>query len=142
MNKVAKKYKDDAEFFVVYIREAHAADSAWPEPIEGEEAINTPKTYGERVTIANKCYKKLNIKIPCLIDDIDNSTEQAYEAWPERIFLVDTDGKIAVRAERGPWGFAPGLKKARNWLKKQFPEAGSQSAEADKNIEARDATQG
>jgi len=65
---------------------------------------------------------KLNIKLPCLVDDLDNGTGDAYAAWPDRIFIVDEQGKIAVRAERGPWGFEPGVEETTNWLAARFPE--------------------
>jgi len=65
---------------------------------------------------------KLDIKLPCLVDDLDNATGDAYAAWPDRIFIVDEQGKIAVRAERGPWGFKPGVDQATAWLAKHFPQ--------------------
>ncbi len=111
-----------AEFYVVYIKEAHAAGSAWSIPIKGEEAIHEPKTFGERKSIAAKCMTKLDIKLPCLVDALDDATGDAYDAWPDRIFVVDKQGKIAVRAERGPWGFKPGVDEAAKWLAARFPE--------------------
>lgn len=93
-----------------------------PIPIKGEEVINTPKTFGERKSIAAKCMTKLDIKLPCLIDDLDDAAGDAYGAWPDRIFVVDEQGKIAVRAERGPWGFKPGVDETAKWLAARFPE--------------------
>lgn len=107
---------------MVYIREAHAADSSWPFPVPGEGTINTPKTYQERVGIANRCCRKLHIKMPCLVDDMDNTVEQAYAARPDRIYLVDAQGKVAVRAKRGPFGFGPGVEKTKKWLEDHFPK--------------------
>ena len=65
---------------------------------------------------------KLDIKLPCLVDDLDDAASEAYDAWPDRIFIVDEQGKIAVRAERGPWGFKPGVDEAAKWLAARFPE--------------------
>ena len=111
-----------AEFFVVYIREAHAADSEWPIPIAGEEAINKPKNFSERAAIATKCMTKLNFELPCLVDDLKNSADNVYHAWPDRLFLVDNKGKIVVRGDQGPWGFKPSVDDATEWLGKQFPK--------------------
>ena len=122
MNDLAAQYGDAAEFYLVYIKEAHAADSKWPIPIKNEEAVHTPKTFGERKSIAAKCMTKLDIKLPCLVDKIDNAAGDAYAAWPDRIFVVDEQGKIAVRAERGPWGFKPGVEETSKWLATRFPE--------------------
>lgn len=122
LNELAKSYGDDAAFFVVYIREAHAADSVWPMTVPDEGPINTPKSFGERTATANKCVTKLAIEFPALIDNMDDSTEKAYDAWPDRLFIVDVDGKIAVRAKPGPWGFKPAVDEAAAWLAKRFPE--------------------
>ena len=118
-------YGDVAEFYVVYIREAHAADGVRPVPIHGEEAIYEPKSLAERNTLAEKCVTKLNLNVPCLVDAMDNAVGAAYHAWPDRIYVVDTEGKIAVRAERGPWGFKPGVDETREWLAKRFPDRGN-----------------
>ena len=42
-----------------------------------------------------------------LIDDMKNSADSLYSGWPDRLFLVDTQGKIAFRGDRGPRGFIP-----------------------------------
>ena len=65
---------------------------------------------------------KLKIDLPCLVDDMENSVEGRYGAAPDRIFLIDVDGKIAVRADQGPWGFKPGVEKTTKWLEERFPE--------------------
>jgi hypothetical protein len=31
------------------------------------------------------CVAKLGIKFPAVVDRLDNSTERAYTAWPERL---------------------------------------------------------
>ena len=36
-----------------------------------------------------------------------NTTEQAYDCWPDRLFLVGRNGKIAWKSGHGPWGFRP-----------------------------------
>lgn len=118
---MAKAYGDVAEFFVVYIREAHASDSKWPMAVPDREKILTPRTIGQRRTIAQKCLTKLKLDIPCLIDDMDNAVERAYDAHPDRLFVVDVDGTIAVRGGPGPWGFKSSLNKATKWLERKFP---------------------
>ena len=77
----------------------------------------------DRKGVAHKCVTKLNIEMPCSVDALDNAVGEAYNAWPDRIFVVDTDGTIAVRAERGPWGFGPGVAEVTKWLAKRFPDA-------------------
>ena len=38
---------------------------------------------------------------------MENSTDQAYAALPDRLYLVGMDGKIVYRSGPGPWGFRP-----------------------------------
>jgi len=125
-----------AEFFVVYIREAHAADSDWPMAVPDEQAILTPKSHEERTSVATKCCTKLDLKLPCLIDDMEDSTEKAYAAWPDRIFVVDEAGRIAVRAEPGPWGFADGVNAVARWLANRFPERAGEKQDAAEETKA------
>ncbi len=37
----------------------------------------------------------------------DHAVDDAYAAWPERLFIVTPDAKIAYAGKRGPWGFKP-----------------------------------
>ena len=57
--------------------------------------------------MAQTCSIKLDLKLPMVIDSLKNSVERSYAAWPDRLFLVDAEGKIAYRGGRGPWGFKP-----------------------------------
>lgn len=111
-----------AEFYVVYIKEAHAADSDRPVPIPDEEPIYEPTSLVERKAVARKCVAKLNLEVPCLVDGMDNAVGSAYDALPDRIFVVDTEGNIAVRSDHGPWGFKPGVDETAKWLAKRFPD--------------------
>ena len=45
--------------------------------------------------------------VPSVIDDIKNTTDKAYCGKPDRLFLIDTQGKVAYRGKRGPFGFSP-----------------------------------
>ena len=111
---MSRRFADLAAFYVVYIREAHAADSNWSERLARELNINQPKTYQARVEVARKCLVGLKISIPCLIDNMNNTTEKAYAGWPDRLYVVGKDGKIAYAGARGPRGFKP--PEVRKWL--------------------------
>jgi len=41
------------------------------------------------------------ITIPCIIDKMDNQASEAYSAWPDRIFVVRSDGSLAIAAGHG-----------------------------------------
>ena len=67
----------------------------------------SPKNDSERENVANACVRKLGIKFPAVIDGIDNHTEVAYTGWPDRLYLIDRDGKVVFKSKPGPFGFKP-----------------------------------
>jgi len=91
---------------VIYIQEAHASDG-WQlsANLRDEVVFADPKTDGERATVAESCVRKLDIKIPALLDTIDNATERAYTGWPDRLYVIDKEGKVAYKSKPGPFGF-------------------------------------
>ena len=109
-------YKDKAEFFLVYIREAH------PEIKENDKAIGQPKTLEERTILASKCVSELKLSLPIIIDTMDGAVEKAYRGWPDRMCIVDLDGKVAYYGRRGPGGFKP--KEGEEALKKLLANDG------------------
>ena len=66
-----------------------------------------PKTLGERTEIAEQMCSELKLSIPCLVDGLDNRVGEAYSGWPDRIYVIGTDGKIVYKGEQGPRGFRP-----------------------------------
>jgi hypothetical protein len=64
-----------------------------------------PQQLEERAEIAGTCSINLGIKFPALVDTIENSTERAYTAWPDRLYVIDKDGKVALKSNPGPFGF-------------------------------------
>ncbi len=66
-----------------------------------------PKSIDERESVADSCVRKLHIEIPALIDDFSNSTEKAYTGWPDRLYVIDRDGRVACKTKPGPFGFEP-----------------------------------
>jgi type I thyroxine 5'-deiodinase len=69
--------------------------------------FTTPRTEGERVEIAESCVRRLGIRFPALIDGMANSTERRYTGWPDRLMLIDTEGRLVYKTEAGPFGFKP-----------------------------------
>ena len=66
-----------------------------------------PKSEGERAKVAGACQVGLRISIPILLDGIDNAVCTAYSGWPDRLYIVGKDGKIAYKGRPGPGGFKP-----------------------------------
>ena len=103
-----REYGDQVQFFVVYIREAHALDSFLPKGGGDDPILEDPTTLAERRTVARRCLTALELEpLPALVDTLDDAVNRAYDAWPDRLFLVGRDGLIAYRGGPGPNGFDP-----------------------------------
>jgi type I thyroxine 5'-deiodinase len=66
----------------------------------------SPKNQAERAAVAGMCMRKLGIRFPAVLDEFGNSTERAYTGWPDRIYLIDSQGRIAYKSKPGPFGFS------------------------------------
>jgi len=93
---------------VVYVREAHPEDGWVVTPNRSEDIrIIDPKSDEERHEAASKCALHTKIKMPVVVDPIDDKITSAYGALPTRLYLIAQGGKIAYQAERGPFGLKP-----------------------------------
>jgi hypothetical protein len=77
--------------------------------IKDRVVFATPKNQAERAALASTCVRKLGIKFPAVLDEFGNSTEHAYTGWPDRIYLIDSQGRIAYKSKPGPFGFSANL---------------------------------
>jgi len=125
MERMYRQYKDIAQFYIVYIKEAHAADSSWPVPYAKEKGIRQHKTLRQRCEVADRLVKEKKLTIPFLVDDMEDHASQAYQAWPDRIYVIRTDGRLAVVGKPGPWGFVPALQQTEAWLA-EYKKAGKE----------------
>jgi hypothetical protein len=93
---------------VVYITEAHPSD-VWQmqSNIKEKVVFASPRNEEERALVAGACVRKLGIEFPAVLDEFGNSTEQAYTGWPDRIYLINSQGRIAFKSKPGPFGFKP-----------------------------------
>jgi hypothetical protein len=109
MKALYEAYQDKAVVLVVYIREAHpanseqTADSAGWKAI-GETVFHQPKTYQERRKLAETACTFWELPIPTLVDTMQPSINSLYDAHPNRTYLIDTEGKIVYRGVKGPRG--------------------------------------
>jgi hypothetical protein len=92
----------------VYIQEAHASDVWQVRSNERDQVIfGTPRSLGERTGVAVACQRALKIELPVLVDGLDDGVDEAYSAWPDRLYLVDREGRVAHKSAPGPFGFKP-----------------------------------
>ena len=102
------RYSSLIDFCAVYIREAHPGDG-WS--MESNERagikIAQPTTADERTKVASQCCASLDMAMPLLVDTIDDSVNRAYSGFPDRLYLIDRDGRVAYKSGRGPFGYKP-----------------------------------
>jgi type I thyroxine 5'-deiodinase len=95
-------------FYAVYIQEAHPSD-LWQTPSNIREGLvfRNPRSEGERSQVAQSCVRTLGIRFPALIDGMDNAVERQYTGWPDRLVLIDREGRVRYKSKPGPFGFEP-----------------------------------
>jgi hypothetical protein len=108
LHQLWERFQDKVNFLVVYIREAHPEDG-WIIGANRDEGIafKDPTTGEEREDAAEACAIRLKIRMPVVIDELDDQIASAYGALPDRLYLVNRGGDIAYQGEPGPWGFDP-----------------------------------
>jgi hypothetical protein len=108
LQQLYDRHGDEVAFFIVYIREAHPEDG-WVLSANREEeiALADPTSLDERAAAAEACVLRLRTRIPVLLDDVDDEVALAYGGWPDRLYLIGRDGRIAFQGEEGPFGFEP-----------------------------------
>ena len=116
---IYKKYRDDVEFMMIYVREAHPVDKWWLAETKFMrlimEASNSypsydlyePETIEERRAAALACQAKLLEDMPVFVDNMDNQVDLNYVAWPTRVYFLDTEGKVRYDSGLGPYGLSP-----------------------------------
>ena len=101
-----RRYGERVAFLMVYVQEAHPTDGWQIAPNEQEGVLyEQPKTAEERKAVAGACVLHLDLSMPTLIDEMTNAIDRAYGALPDRLYLIDAEGRVAYRSEAGPWGF-------------------------------------
>jgi hypothetical protein len=79
-----------------------------------------PRNIADRVLIANDFTKRYKYVVPFGIDEMTNAANDAYAAWPERLYIIDESGQIAYKGGNGPFKYDP--KEVRAWLAKRYGE--------------------
>ena len=108
VDAVYSRFKDKANFVMVYVREAHPTDG-WKMDSNARFGVKTaqPKTYDERVEVCTQFQKLIKPGMSVVVDDITDPAGKAYSGMPARLYVIDAQGKIAYKGGRGPFGFKP-----------------------------------
>ena len=92
----------------MYVREAHPTDG-WRMLSNDKDgvAFAQPKSAEERTKIAEQCCTVLKVTMPLVVDTMDDRVGHAYSGMPDRLYVLDRNGRVAYQGGRGPFGFRP-----------------------------------
>lgn len=118
LHDLYEKYNDRVQFLSIYIREAHPVDGWWLgkglfgkmlDRFASKAATDVydPQTMAERRQVARQCSTTLSYGIRTYVDEMNDAVNQAYAAWPTRLYLVGLDGRIVYGGGLGPYDFKP-----------------------------------
>lgn len=81
------EFRDDVEFFFVYVREAHPGERV---PAHG--------SMDEKIAAARLLREAEDLEMPVLVDDLRGSIHRNYSGLPNPAFLIDKSGHVAFRS--------------------------------------------
>lgn len=89
------------QFLAIYIVEAHAIDE-WPvgDPLK----VTQPKTIAERCGVARAFVGEYKLKLPMVVDQMDNNFSNTFAGWPVRFYVVQRENshsewKLSFKAQ-------------------------------------------
>ena len=114
--QLKSRWGQTADFYLVYGREAFPQESEWPAPVPDGKQVSNPTTVEQRCQVARRFQESVSEVVPILIDDLNDTAMNRYDAYPFRVYAIDTDGKISVPSAKGAAGFATTLSEIEAWL--------------------------
>lgn len=108
VEEIRKQYSESANFAIVYIKEAHP-DDEWQmdSNLDSRVVFEQPRTFETRLELARTFVDSMGVETETFVDDIRNTALACYAAWPERIYVIDTEGRILYKGGIGPFYFDP-----------------------------------
>ena len=106
LDELAKDLGDGVQMIGIYIREAHAdGEDQVPRNLNEGVVFAQPESADERADVAAACMLRYNFSFPMLLDDMNNDAEEKYISWPDRLYVIDRNGKVAYKGGLGPHYF-------------------------------------
>jgi hypothetical protein len=97
ITRLHDRYGDDAQFILICTREApHPASGIGPAL---ERLGLDPNDPMARITAGLETFE---VDWPCLVDSPDAKVGQAFDAYPERVFILDRSGAVAWDSRESP----------------------------------------
>ena len=108
VKKLYARYGSEASFFMVYLNEAHPSVDLYDDARKLKLPAKSPaKDLDQKREYALQFAKDRGVKLPVLVDTLDNRTELDYDLEPSRIVVIGPDGRFAYVGGHGPYDFHP-----------------------------------
>jgi ankyrin repeat protein len=104
---LAEKYKGKVAFVILYVIEAHPSGD--PSPYrDGKEDVTAenerdrilrrqPRTFDKRLALANEFQARLGVKVPIVVDPMDNWAWRSVGGGPNMAVVTDRQGRVLAR---------------------------------------------
>jgi tetratricopeptide (TPR) repeat protein len=108
LKELYHEYGRRIPFLLVYIREAHATGT-WQSTRNQREGVELmpAANLAAKEDHAAMCSRKLHLPFPAVVDGMDDVVEQAYAAWPSRLFVIGKDGRVQYSTRLTELDFHP-----------------------------------
>jgi len=117
-NELQEQFCGRAAFACVYLSEAHARNQ-WPVGSSVSED-DAPTTLQDRMKLARKMIKKTGLRIPIVVDDMDDSFGLTYSAWPLRYYVLGANGDLLYIAQPDPVSRLFEVEDLKCWMEEYF----------------------
>ena len=108
MNRIYRRFREQVDFYVIYIQEIHPTDGWQVKENQNDGVLfRQHRSMEERREVGKVCMLKLALEMPAAVDAMDDAVARAYAAMPERLYLIGRDGRVAYKGGIGPMFFRP-----------------------------------
>jgi len=111
-----ERYRDRADLVTIYIPEAHPL-GWWVLPTA--VPIHKHKTLTDRLKAAEGFRARVGWTGPYFVDEISGSSTRAFDAWPEKLCIVE-NGRVVFLSAEAPFYFD--LNDGAKWLQARFAD--------------------
>ena len=116
MEQLNTEFGSRAAFFIVYTRESNPNGELQVERNRQDNVlVDAPSEFSTRRTLAMQARQSLNLRIPILVDTMDDTAANALGGFPNSTIVVSRDGHVVARQQwTDPGGLRPLLLEALN----------------------------
>ena len=121
LEQLYQQYRDRVTFLLVYIAEAHPGKILSVPTASGREELRIIPlitTEAERVANLKQLVRIGKLTLPAVIEARTDSINQQYAAYPNRLFAIGADGKVAFKGAPGPTGLK--VTDLADWLRENI----------------------